>query len=917
MFARANGRRIAVVVAFVVPAAALQLAGCNRAYYREQADQEVCDVIAEKSHDERWALPGFSIEMDPRSRYYDPYDRDRPPMPPDDPDSHLLMHHIDDKDGYSHWHDNGDIEELENPGWREWLPDYVERTEHGQYRLRLEDAIRLAQIHLPSYQQQFETLYLSALDVSTERFRFDVQFFGSNDTTYAHQGTIGRGGDGRTFLRGETNRLDTDTDVSFRRRFATGGELLAGFANSLVWNFAGPDRSTAFSIIDFSLVQPLLRAGGRAVALEQLTIAERTLLANLRAFQFYRQGFYTQMAIGDRGGASGPRRRGGFLGGTGLTGFTGTGSGGFGGVGAATGFGGSGFGVGGGGTGGAGGGTLGAGGGAGNVGGFIGLLQQLQQFRNRQDNLNLQLRTLALLEANQEAGLIGVDQVLQFYQSIETERANLLQAQNALENAIENFNTSNLGMPPDLPIELDDSLIRPFQFLDPRMSAVESAIASFIHEFGQLSAEPAVKELRTAFARIGELRKDLSEQFDIVREDLKQLAQTSEVREQSMAEDERRRFLADKQRLAADLDLLQTRFDGTTDVLRKLSDGLNGRTRRQSADRLVVLNTELLNLVGELSLIQVRSRLESVVLEPFRLDTETAVAVARTNRADWMNNRADLVDSWRLIEFNANELLSGLDITLSGDVGTKGNNPSHFLTPTGNVRAGLEFDAPLTRLLERNNFRQQLINYQQARRQLIQYEDGVSRSLRQTLRGLRQLELNLEIQRRAVAIAVRRVDQAREILNKPVQPAQPGQPPAQFGPTATRDLVDALEALRDAQNNFMSVWLNYHSGRMGLVRDLGLMRLDENGLWIDESLDEAVQRASGDELTLPPPLPDQWASALDNAVQPDDTRDEGTEPRRLPSGGDTNPVRAPLFDSQEPETRVEASERGWRPTRRK
>ena len=47
------------------------------------------------------------------------------------------------------------------------------------------------------------------------------------------------------------------------------------------------------------------------------------------------------------------------------------------------------------------GGTLGAGGGAGNVGGFIGLLQQLQQLRNREDNLTMQLRTLTLLEANQ------------------------------------------------------------------------------------------------------------------------------------------------------------------------------------------------------------------------------------------------------------------------------------------------------------------------------------------------------------------------------------------------------------------------------------------------------------------------------------------------------------------------------------
>ena len=45
-------------------------------------------------------------------------------------------------------------------------------------------------------------------------------------------------------------------------------------------------------------MQPLLRNGGRAFVMERLTIVERALLANLRAMQFYRQGFYTEVTIG-------------------------------------------------------------------------------------------------------------------------------------------------------------------------------------------------------------------------------------------------------------------------------------------------------------------------------------------------------------------------------------------------------------------------------------------------------------------------------------------------------------------------------------------------------------------------------------------------------------------------------------------
>ncbi len=119
--------------------------------------------------------------------------------------------------------------------------------------------------------------------------------------------------------------------------------MLVGFANSFVWQFAGPDTNSSMSILNFNLVQPLLRAGSRAVVLEQLTIAERTLLYNLRAMMRYRQGVFTNIAVGDFSGVTGPQRVGGFTGGTGLTGFSGQGSGGLGGVGQATAFGRAGF----------------------------------------------------------------------------------------------------------------------------------------------------------------------------------------------------------------------------------------------------------------------------------------------------------------------------------------------------------------------------------------------------------------------------------------------------------------------------------------------------------------------------------------------------------------------------------------------
>lgn len=824
--------------------------GCHRAAYREEADQEVCEIVAEKSDDDRWAIENFDIEPDARSRYADVYDKDFPPMPPDDPASHQLMHCIDGMEHWDGWHDSGNIDDLESPGWLERLSEYTPINDDGRIRLGLNDAVKLSVLHSPSYQQQLETLYLSALDVSTERFRFDVQFFGGNATGFNHLGEERAGG--------ESNLFSTNSDAQLRRRFATAGELLIGFANSLTWEFMGPNGSTASSVVDFAFVQPLLRAGGRAIALEQLTIAERGLLANLRTFQRYRQGFYTNVAIGNLGVGQ-VQRRGGFFGGTGLTGFTGQGAGGLGGVGAATGFGG-GFG---GAGGAAGGGTAGlAGGGAGSVGGFIGLLQQLQQIRNTETSLTAQLRTLALLEANLEAGLIDIAQVDQFRQNIETERANLLQAKNSLETSLDTFKRTTLGLPPNLAVDLDDSMIQPFQLIDPTTNGVQAQIGAYIDEFGELPEQPTAQQFAAVFTRVEALRSSVSEHLTGVNADLATLDKSLETRLSNMTETEGKILRLERQKMQTVLDELATRVTEASAALTKIKDDLTDENRESSAVKVVELLTELSNIIGDLGLVQARARLESITLDPIEISEALAMQIARTHRLDWMNNRAALVDTWRLIEFNANALKSDVSIRFSGDMQTIGNdNPTKFRGQTGAMRASLQIDPPFTRLLERNNFRQQLIQYQQDRRQLIQFEDQVRGSVRQIIREINQLKVNMEIQRRAVAIAIRRMEQTREALNQPVPPTPPGELPRAFGPTAAQNLLLALSDLRNTQNNLMSVWLNYLESRMLLNRELGIMQVDSDNLWVDVPLADAINSV-GFEIEEIPAIPKEWIRDL-------------------------------------------------------
>ena len=757
--------------------------------------------------------------------------------------------------GYSGWHDYGQTADLENPWWREAIGQYARITPDGKLLLSAPDAVRIARIHSPDYQEQLETIYLSSLDVSTERFRFDTQFFGGTTAAFNHVGSKRVGG--------ESNRVTLNNSGEISRTFSAAGELLVGFANNTVWEFTGPNQGLTTSLLNFSFVQPLLRAGGRAVALERLTIAERTLLANLRSMERYRQGFYGSVVYGD-GTSGGPQRRGGFFG-AGLEGFTGQGSGGFAGVGTAAGFG-RGFG----GSGGGGGTTGFAGGGVSNVEGFVGLLQARQNIRNVEASLNLQVRTLALLEANLEAGLVNLAQVDQFRQSIETKRAQLLQDRNRLQGTLDNFKRGTLGLPPDLPIELDESYIEPFRLIDAATQAVQSELDTMVVEVGNLPLEPEVGQLRDYLERIAAARIAVAMQVEAAPAELAAMDAGVGQRLDGMSTVERDTFRIERERMTGNLQLLFDRVAAAQSELADLKEFLGPDTRVESAERIMVLLTELQSIVNDTGLLQARARIETISVDPVELTPEVALEIARANRLDWMNNRAALVDVWRLIEFNANRLKSDVTIGLSGDMQTVRDNPLSFDENGGTLRASLQIDPPFTRLVERNVFRQQLIEYQQSRRRLIQYEDGVHLGMRQLLRDLEQLRVNLEIQRRAVAIAIRRVDQTRESLNRPIPPPQPGEPAVALGPTVAQDLLFALDDLAASQNAMMSVWISYEANVMRLYRELGIMQLDDNGLWIRTPI-FAAERASAADAPLPPPVPQQWidaAEGVDDAGAP-------------------------------------------------
>ncbi|MFV1968120.1 MAG: hypothetical protein ACC628_22070, partial [Pirellulaceae bacterium] len=545
---------------------AVSASGCHRAYYRKQADAEAYSLVREKANHVHWQLPRHWIDVDPRSRMFDPFNPDRPPMPPDDPVSHQLMQSVDGMKGYQGWYANGQTEQIENPDWLAYLP----LDENGILNLTAEQAYQLALIHSRDYQQQFETLYLSALDVSTERFRFDSQFFGGYSAFYTtsgrERGTQRSELDLSTFTE-ETGRLGlpaggvrapSSGHLLWRKSFATGADLAVGLANSLVWDFAGPSEHSALTILDFSLLQPLLRRAGRDRILEQLTIAERALLANVRQMERYRRAFYVEVITGRDAGA-GAARRGGVFGASGLSGFTGVGGGGFGSL-----TGGSGF------TGGS---------GAAQAGGYLGLLQDQQDIRYQQTTIVGLRNNLTQLRESLRESLVQIPddpetivrerlQIAQARQALLNAESRLLNSQASYQATLDNFKAT-LGIPPDFCLNIEDPTLDPFRLIDSEIQDAQVEVTDLRNRVGDIN-ERILSSIKPAESGRGVVpwNEDLEMSLQQLRVNLKglsrihgQLASESIVRvEQDVAQLEqilpRRRqdLLALKQKYREEMD---------------------------------------------------------------------------------------------------------------------------------------------------------------------------------------------------------------------------------------------------------------------------------------------------------------------------------------------------------------------------
>ena len=273
------------------------IGGCGREHYRKDADTEVYRIVDDK----RAAVPLLEGPLKLEDPPEDPL-ADLPRVPV----SHLTP---------------GTAPTTTRPASRPAPAVLIGMTA----------ALELAARNNREYQRRKEDVYLTSLDLTLERHRFNPIFaarvggnFNSSPATFtdnarpgariardvfrnvvagamtplvgaAAAGAIGQGQPDRTSIHHDQS-ISADSNVGVEKMLAGGGVIVMDIATQLLRHLTGDPRQAAGSILTLDFIQPLLRGAGRKIVQENLTQAERNVLYELREFARFRQTFAVSIA---------------------------------------------------------------------------------------------------------------------------------------------------------------------------------------------------------------------------------------------------------------------------------------------------------------------------------------------------------------------------------------------------------------------------------------------------------------------------------------------------------------------------------------------------------------------------------------------------------------------------------------------
>lgn len=207
------------------------------------------------------------------------------------------------------------------------------------------------------------------------------------------------------------------------------------------------------------------------------------------------------------------------------------------------------------------------------------------------------------------------------------------------------------------------------------------------------------------------------------------------------------------------------------------------------------------------------------------ISEEEAIREALLQRLDLRIAREQVEDARRKVRVAEDALRAGLELVASGRAGERrtagsaADQDANLRFDRGTYGLGLALDLPWERTAERNAYRKSLLALDTAERELEAAEDQVKSEVRHVYRTLRQTRTVCQIQEQALALARRRVESTSLML--------------EAGRAEMRDLVEARDALLQAQNALTAARISYRLAELDFFRALERLVVSDDGAMED------------------------------------------------------------------------------------
>ena len=194
-----------------------------------------------------------------------------------------------------------------------------------------------------------------------------------------------------------------------------------------------------------------------------------------------------------------------------------------------------------------------------------------------------------------------------------------------------------------------------------------------------------------------------------------------------------------------------------------------------------------------------------------------AIQTALFRRLDLANSADAVADAKRKVYVAADALRADLGLIATADVISEERGGRGLARVTEDYTLDVKLGLPLDRVPEQTLYRKALLTLNQSERDYDLAADTIAMEVRQAFRDLKEAARRYEIQSEGLTLAQERFRKTFLLM--------------QYARASSRRVLNAQQALFDAQNETTEALVNYTVAMLNFYRDTGILQVRPDGMW--------------------------------------------------------------------------------------